>query len=189
MTINRSSPRIWASAVAALVVAALLATAPAAVAASPQAAQQAQAAVDVVKADGTLRTVLGKAISMPAPHLARIAAEVCTSYGPGVDVIEVATGTVLYNQRLWIQYCYDGQTVTRLTAPSFTDVLIYDQRVALQVLPVISNALTPTAILDSLGGVNVFFTPTPGAPVVRAQVVIRAVVSGNGGQAAVAGIR
>jgi hypothetical protein len=154
-----------------------------------QAAQPASKTVHAAQVDSTLRVVLGKATETPAPHLARSAAEVCTTYGPAVNIVEVATGIVLYTQQLFIQYCYDGQVVTRLTAPSFTDMVIYDSRVNLQRLPIVSNANPPTATLDTLGGVNVFFTPAPGAPLVTAQVVIRAIVTGNGGQSAVAVLR
>jgi hypothetical protein len=160
-----------------------------ALAAPAQAAQPVSTTVSAAKADNTLRAVLQQATRTPVPQLARAAAEVCTSYSPGVNVIEVATGNVVYTQHLNIQYCYDGLVVTRLTGPTFTDVLILDPRISiLQRLPVSVNGPTPTTLLDSFGPVNISFVQASGVPF-NAQVFVRAVVDGLGRVAAVSGIR
>jgi hypothetical protein len=124
------------------------------------------------------------------PNQFQIAAEVCTTYSPGVNVIETATGKVVYTQHLNIQYCYDGVNVTRLTAPSFTDVLILDPRISILLrLPISASGNPPTTLLDSTGSVNIRFQRTLGQPVYfYAQVFVRAVVNGLGGQASASGI-
>jgi hypothetical protein len=152
-------------------------------AAPAQAAQPASTTETAAKASKALRLVLLEGTRTPVPRPANAAAEACATYDPGVSLTEVATGILLYTQRLVVQYCIDGTVVTRLQAPTFSDVLIQDSRVIiLERLPIGFNGNPPIALYDTQGSVNIRFRQTATAAPLDLRVTVRVAVDGLGRQ-------
>jgi hypothetical protein len=126
---------------------------------------------------------LTKTTIKATPHVAAAAGEVCETYAPEWLIFEVPTGIFLYSQTLFLQYCRDGNAITRLTAPPFTDVLIFDRRVVLDVLPVQPLPPLPTPVLDAVGPVDLLFQfPSGGGESIFVRVNVEGIVFPDGFQ-------
>jgi hypothetical protein len=70
----------------------------------------------------SLFTVVRKDVGRPVSPAAKQVADICRAVSPEWTVIYNPTGDIVFSQRTFLDFCYDGVNVTRLRSP--VDIIV-----------------------------------------------------------------